>query len=105
VFLEWRKWCLRPEHFGPDLVGDPQRGPFATVRAPLLALTFSDDPIATPWEAEALLALYPNAAIERRPITPAQAGVRGIGHSGFFAERHRESLWRATLDWIDARCA
>ncbi|HEX4618832.1 MAG TPA: alpha/beta fold hydrolase [Steroidobacteraceae bacterium] len=105
VFLEWRKWCLRPTHFAPDLVGDARDGPFAAVRAPLLSLSFSDDPIATPGAVEALLALYPNAAIERRSTTPAQAGVRRIGHHGFFAERHRETLWRATLDWIDARCA
>jgi predicted alpha/beta hydrolase len=101
VFLEWRKWCLRPAHFAPDLVGDREHGPFAAVRAPVLALTFSDDPIATPEAVDALLALYPNAAIERRRITPAAAGVRRIGHHGFFAERHRESLWRAALDWID----
>jgi predicted alpha/beta hydrolase len=103
VFLEWRKWCLRPEHFAPDLVGNQSDGPFAAVRAPLLSLSFSDDPIATPRAVEALLALYPNAAIERRSITPAEAGVRTIGHHGFFAERHRETLWRAALDWIDAR--
>jgi len=101
VFLEWRKWCLRPAHFAPDLVGDREHGPFAAVRAPVLALSFSDDPIATPEAVDALLALYPNAAIERRRITPAAAGVRRIGHHGFFAERHRESLWRAALDWID----
>lgn len=105
VFLEWRKWCLRPTHFAPDLVGDARDGPFAQVRAPVLSLSFSDDPIATPRAVEALLAFYPNAAIERRPFTPAQAGVRRIGHHGFFAERHRETLWRAALDWIDARCA
>jgi len=105
VFLEWRKWCLRPAHFTPDLVGDPHTGPFARVRAPVLSLSFSDDPIATPRAVEALLALYPNAAIERRPITPQDAGVRTIGHHGFFAERHRDTLWRAALDWIDARCA
>ena len=105
VFLEWRKWCLRPEHFAPDLVGDAQHGPFASVRAPILSLRFSDDPIATPPAVEALLALYPNAAIERRAATPGEAGVRRIGHHGFFAERHRETLWRATLDWIDARSA
>ena len=104
VFLEWRKWCLNPAHFAPDLVGDVQQGPFARVRAPLLALSFSDDPIATPGAVEALLALYPNAVIERRATTPAQAGVRAIGHHGFFAERHRETLWRAMLDWIEARC-
>jgi predicted alpha/beta hydrolase len=105
VFLEWRRWCLRPEHFAPELVGDRERGPFAAVRAPVLSLTFSDDPIATPWAVAQLLALYPNAAIERRLTTPAQARVRHIGHHGFFAERHRETLWRATLDWIDARAS
>jgi predicted alpha/beta hydrolase len=103
VFLEWRKWCLRPTHFAPDLVGDRLRGPFAAVRAPVLSLSFSDDPIATAWAVGELLALYPNAAIERRVTTPAQAHVRHIGHHGFFAERHRETLWRPTLDWIDAR--
>ena len=105
VFLEWRKWCLRPEHFAPDLVGNARDGPFAAVRAPVLSLSFSDDPIATPGAVEALLALYPNAAIERRSITPAEARVRRIGHHGYFAERHLETLWRATLDWIDARCS
>jgi len=103
VFLEWRKWCLRPQHFAPDLVGDPVSGPFAAVRAPVLSLSFSDDPIATPWAVGELLALYPNAAIERRLTTPSQARVRRIGHHGFFAERHRETLWRPALDWIDAR--
>jgi predicted alpha/beta hydrolase len=105
VFLEWRKWCLGPEHFAPDLVGEPHGTQFAAVRAPLLSWGFSDDPIATPRAVEALLALYPNAAIERRWTTPAEAGVRAIGHRGFFAECHRDSLWRAALDWIDARCA
>jgi predicted alpha/beta hydrolase len=105
VFLEWRKWCLRPEHFAPDLVGDAHDGPFASVRAPILSLSFSDDPIATPRAVEALLALYPNAAVERRCATPEEAGGRRIGHHGFFADRHRETLWRATLEWIDARCA
>jgi len=105
VFREWRKWCMSAAHFGPDLVGDPEKGPFAQVRAPLLALSFSDDPIATPRAVAALLALYPHAAIERRVATPAQAHVRAIGHHGFFAERHRQTLWRPMLDWIDARCA
>jgi predicted alpha/beta hydrolase len=103
VFLEWRRWCLSPRHFAPELVGDPRAGPFAAVRAPILASSFSDDPIATPRAVEALLAFYPNARVERRWTTPRAAGVRSIGHQGFFAERHRETLWRETLDWIEAR--
>jgi len=91
--------------FGPGLDEELRDSRYAQVRAPLLSLSFSDDPIATPAAVEALLASYPNAQIERRWIRPREAGVRHIGHHGFFSERHRDSLWRAALDWIDARCA
>jgi predicted alpha/beta hydrolase len=101
VFLEWRSWCLSPQHFVPDLVTPGSE--FARVNAPVLSWSFSDDPIATPRAVEALLALYPNARIERRCTSPAELGVSAIGHQGFFAERHRESLWRPALDWLDAR--
>jgi predicted alpha/beta hydrolase len=103
VFLQWRSWCLSPAHFGSALDADLRDGDFAAVSAPLLAWGFSDDPIATPTAVEALLASYPNARIERRWTRPAEAGGRAIGHHGFFGERHRDSLWRAALDWIDAR--
>jgi predicted alpha/beta hydrolase len=104
VFLQWRKWCLDATPFGPQLDEDLRDSQYAAVRAPLLAWGFSDDPIATPAAVEALLASYPNAQIERRWTRPREAGVRHIGHHGFFSERHRDSLWRAALDWIDARC-
>jgi predicted alpha/beta hydrolase len=104
VFLEWRQWCLRPDHFACDLAAGTLRdSQFAAVRSPILAWSFSDDPIATPAAVAALLRFYPNAAIERRATTPAEAGVRAIGHHGFFAEAHRDTLWRSALDWIEAR--
>ncbi len=105
VFLQWRKWCLTPAPFGPQLDEDLRDSHFAEVQGPLLAWGFSDDPIATPAAVEALLASYSRARIERRWTSPAQAGARSLGHHGFFRERHRDSLWRAALDWIDARCA
>jgi predicted alpha/beta hydrolase len=105
VFLQWRKWCLTAARFGPDLDDDLHDSQFAAVRAPVLAWGFTDDPIATPAAVEALLASYPQAQIERRWTTPADAGVRAIGHHGFFSERHRDLLWRGALDWVDARCA
>jgi predicted alpha/beta hydrolase len=105
VFLQWRRWCLSPAAFGSSLDEDMGDAGFAAVRAPLLSWGFSDDPIATPAAVEALLSSYANARIERRWTTPAEAGVRAIGHHGFFAEQHRDSLWRAALDWIEARCA
>jgi predicted alpha/beta hydrolase len=103
VFEQWRAWCLRPEHFGPELAGDMRGSQFDAVRAPVLSWAFSDDPIATPAAVEALLKFYPHARIERRCITPREVGARRLGHHGFFFERHRDSLWRGVLDWLDAR--
>jgi predicted alpha/beta hydrolase len=105
VFLQWRAWCLSAARFGSALDPDMSDVEFAAVRTPLLSWGFGDDPIATPAAVEALLESYANAPIERRWTRPAAVGVRAIGHHGFFAERHRDSLWREALDWIDARCA
>ena len=104
VFLQWRCWCESAAPFGRALDADLSDEAFAAVRAPILALSFSDDPIATPAAVEALLAAYGGARIERRCVTPAAAGVRRIGHHGFFDPAHRASLWATTLDWLDARC-
>jgi predicted alpha/beta hydrolase len=103
VFLQWRKWCLSGALFGPELDAELRDSQYAAVRAPLLVWGFSDDPIATPAAVEALLVSYPHASIERRWTAPAEVGARHIGHHGFFYERHRDSLWRGALDWIDAR--
>lgn len=101
VFEEWRRWCLRPEHFGPDLETYLSDNVFAEIRAPVLSVSFSDDPIATRRTVEELHKFFPNAARESRWYTPADAGGR-IGHEGFFHSRHRETLWRPTFDWLDA---
>ena len=105
VFLQWRRWCLSPARFGSALDPAMSDAAYASVRGPLLVWSFTDDPISTPTAVEALLAAYSGARIERRSTHPRDAGVRAIGHRGFFDERHRESLWCAALDWIDARCA
>jgi predicted alpha/beta hydrolase len=76
---------------------------FDKVQGPVLALAFTDDPIATPAAVTALLRSYPDAQVEQRWIRPADAGVRSLGHRGFFAERHRDLLWPAAFDWLDAR--
>ena len=102
VFRQWRKWCLTAAPF-PDLDERLRDSHFAAVRGPLLALAFTDDPIATPAAVAALLGSYSAAKIEQRWIRPADAAVRSLGHHGFFAERHRDSLWPGAFDWLDAR--
>ena len=101
VFEEWCRWCLRPGHFGPDLHTYLQDNSFAEIRAPMLNVAFTDDSIATRRTVTELDRFYPNAARETRWYGPEEAGSR-IGHDGFFASRHRDSLWRPTFDWLDA---
>jgi predicted alpha/beta hydrolase len=103
VFLQWRRWCLSAAAYGPQLDPDLSATRFEDVRGPLLVWGFSDDPIATPQAVAALLKSYRGMQIEERWTRPAQVGVRRIGHHGFFYERHRETLWRGALDWLDAR--
>jgi predicted alpha/beta hydrolase len=105
VFRQWRKWGLAAARYGAELDADLADSHFDQVRGPLLAWGFTDDPIATSRAVEALLLCYSGAQIERRWTRPADVGARSLGHHGFFSERYRDSLWRAALDWIDARGA
>jgi predicted alpha/beta hydrolase len=103
VYAEWRRWCLRPDHFGPDLRTYLSDNVFGEIRAPLLSVGFDDDPIATRRAVAALDRFYPNAQRESRWYSPADAGSERIGHEGFFASRHRDTLWRPVFDWLDVR--
>jgi len=102
VYEEWRRWCLRPDHFGPDLRTYLADNVYAQLRAPVLNVGFSDDSIATRRTVDELNRFFPNVERESRWYTPADAGGP-IGHEGFFHSRHRESLWRPTLDWLDSK--
>ena len=103
VYEEWRRWCLRPDHFGPDLATYLADNVFADIRAPLLTVGFTDDPIATPRTVAAINKFFPNAQRESRWYSPLDIGGKRIGHEGFFASRNREGLWRPIIDWIDAK--
>jgi predicted alpha/beta hydrolase len=102
VFEEWRRWCLRPSHFGPDLSTYLADNVFATIRAPVLSVAFEDDPIATRRTVEELRKFFPNAAFDSRWYSPRTVGAP-IGHGGFFSARSADSLWRPTFDWLDAQ--
>ena len=83
IIEEWARWCRTEDYLlGGD--GETRRPGFARVRAPMLALSFADDPYAPPAAVEWLLQQYGAASITRRHIAPADAGVGRIGHFGFF---------------------
>jgi predicted alpha/beta hydrolase len=103
VYEEWRRWCLRPEHFGPDLSTYLAGNCFADIRAPVLTVGFTDDPIATKRTVGELNRFFPNVQRESRWYSPADVGSKQIGHEGFFGSRHRDTLWRPVIDWIDGK--
>lgn len=98
VFRQWARWGRHPEYFFADPALDAQRR-FAEVTTPILAIGATDDPWGTPKAQEALLKYYVNAPIERRWITPEQAGGT-VGHLGFFRSANRERLWEPAIDWL-----
>lgn len=103
VYEEWRRWCLRPGHFGPDLSTYLADNVFARISAPVLNVGFTDDPIATRRTVDALNEFYPAVQRESRWYSPADAGGARIGHEGFFASRQRDTLWRPVMDWLDSK--
>jgi predicted alpha/beta hydrolase len=99
VTRDWGRWARAPRYlFTPKFGIDTSRYP--KLRQPLLAFSFSDDLYTPPASAEALLSEYPNAAVTRRAVRPADAGARAIGHLGFFREALRDTLWAETAGWI-----
>ncbi|MCO5128958.1 MAG: alpha/beta fold hydrolase [Xanthobacteraceae bacterium] len=99
VFLEWTRW-VRNERY---LLGDPAleaRANFANYKAPLRALTFTDDSWAPRSAVELLCSAFTATAPEIVSVTPIEAGVKKIGHIGFFRREHRGTLWRDAADWL-----
>lgn len=91
------RWCRHPDYLFGDASVDTSL--YGTIEAPVLALTFTDDPHATAAASERLLAEFPRAAITRRSIDPRELGVRRIGHFGFFRP-FCEPLWRECAQWM-----
>jgi len=93
----WARWARSRDYLfdashGLDLSG------YARIRAPLLAWNFDDDAYAPRAAVEALLRHYSAATIERRNAEGYAAG--SVGHFGYFRSSRRDSLWRATADWL-----
>ncbi|AHL76456.1 alpha/beta hydrolase [Stutzerimonas stutzeri] len=101
VALEWafrraRLESSYPFHERAEVV---QR--FAAVRAPILAVSMTDDEYGTLPAIERGLSYYRNSVKEHVRLSPADLGLARVGHFDLFHERHRQSFWQATVVWID----
>lgn len=75
---------------------------FSFVRAPLLAISTTDDPFGTVPAIERLLGYFEGSAerVHLR-IDPHEIDAEAIGHFAFFHSRFESRLWPIALRWLD----
>lgn len=108
VALSWSRSTARFDEAycrGPLALTEQQRArhvqQFAQLRAPLLALSVTDDPFGTVPAIERLLAYFTgSAACTHMRLAPERIGVDDIGHFAFFHRRFESALWPLALQWL-----
>lgn len=94
VIEQWRRWCLDPDYAVGVEPG--AREQFAAVRTPIVSLSFEDDEFMSARNTESIHGFYVNAPRRMKRLAPAEAGLRRIGHFGFFRE-DAGRLWPTLL--------
>ncbi|MEO8718853.1 MAG: alpha/beta fold hydrolase [Burkholderiales bacterium] len=100
VATEWSSWCRHPGYIVGALGAQEAYARFA---APIRAYAVADDSYAPLKAVEAFLDFYPNSVRNLERVDPAQVGDGPIGHFGFFRERFKDTLWKDSADWMEAR--
>lgn len=94
VARQWLNWCLQPDYH--------QRWQgHAQIKAPVLSYSFSDDRYAPLAARQNLLERYGGDKSLLTP-TPADFGLKNVGHFDFFRQRNGASLWPAFLPLLRA---
>jgi predicted alpha/beta hydrolase len=97
VVHQWANWCNNPNGLFDTFPDNNYR----KLQVPLLAFSFSDDWHCPPQAVQELLNRFANAVTTWHHIRPAEIGVKKIGHTGFFDQRMRTTLWLQLLHWLN----
>ena len=101
VALQWAAWCTKPGYvmnaFGTEITEHF----YSEIETPILWLTATDDPIATPENVDDMLRLLENAHVSRRRIDPDDFSLEKIGHVDFFRKRNQK-VWPIVTDWMSS---
>ena len=73
---------------------------FASVKAPILAVSVSDDPFATMPAMDRSLSYFSGAKATKVMLHPADLDAEAIGHFDLFHDRHAAGFWLDTLLWL-----
>lgn len=96
--LEWASWCRDPEYLLGDDTLPLER--YQEFKAPVLAYSVDDDTWGTAQSVDKMMKAYPN--LERRHLEPKDAGLKSLGHFGYF-KKDASAAWEEAVDWLDAR--
>jgi predicted alpha/beta hydrolase len=99
VVMQWRKWCLSPR-YSVSAEGEEVRRRYANARFRVHALSITDDELMTLRGTHSLVDLYENAPREVERLSPADIGVRRLGHFGPFRSEHEKQLWPRLAQWL-----
>jgi len=103
IVTEWTRWCRTENYLLGGEDGEARRPGFERVRAPLLALSFSNDFYAPPAAVDWMARQYASATVTRRHLEPGDIGARRIDHFAFFRPATRETLWHYAATWLAAQ--
>ena len=73
---------------------------FTAVKAPILAVSVTDDEYGTVPAVERLLAYFNQSPITHLRISPQSIQEPVIGHFEFFNNRFEHKLWSLPLEWL-----
>jgi predicted alpha/beta hydrolase len=101
------QWAARrsPEFRPQATTADSSRATLMLARYPMvkgdvLKIGFTDDAFATRAGGERLMSAFPSLRAISVEVSPEQAGMRDIGHFGFFRRDGAQRLWPFVLGYI-----
>jgi predicted alpha/beta hydrolase len=104
VALQWasrRTPQLRTESRGPETERTKRLLlRYKEIHVPTYALSFADDAFATVKGVQRLLSMYSGVTARHDVLAPTAAGLREIGHFGFFRRSNGPVLWPLLLPFL-----
>ncbi|MDO6962367.1 alpha/beta hydrolase family protein [Rhizobium alvei] len=100
VALEWAFRGRAIEQHLQQQERDRLRAHFASVDAPILAITVSDDEFATEPAVRRALSYYRGSERTSVMLEPGDLGLETVGHFDLFRARHAAGFWLDTLLWL-----
>ena len=97
--LQWRRWCLSPNYMFDHLDGHETW--YDRIDCPLVSYSVKNDAFAPKDAVDWFTNRFTGCNKKRIHIDPAVLDMEYIGHSGFFKESNRDTLWPILLNEID----